>query len=77
VLGAERGFRGIKELRSRREGSQTLGTELLRIRATVLRRILQEMWKEGPLIPEMLKGREAQARHIELGCMVDMDPAQV
>ena len=25
----------------------------------------------------MLKGREAQARHIQLGCMVDMDPVRV
>jgi len=43
VLGAERGFQGFGQLGSRREGSQTLGTELLDIRATVGRRISQEM----------------------------------
>jgi hypothetical protein len=77
VLGAERGFQGFLELRSRREGSQTLGTELPDIRATVFGRISQEMWKEGPKDPEMLKGEEAQARHIGLGCMVDMDPVKM
>ena len=77
MLGAERGFQGSGVLRSRREGSQTLGTELLDIRATVFRRISQEMWQEGHLDPEMLKGREAHARHMRLGCMVDMDPVIV
>jgi hypothetical protein len=73
--GLREASKGLSSLRSRREGSQTLSTELLKIRATVFRRILQEMWQEGHLVPEMLKGRKAQARYTGLGCMVDMDPA--
>lgn len=75
--GLKEASKDLGSLRSRREGSQTLGTELPNIRATVFGRISQEMCKEGHLGPEMLKGREAQARHIWLGCMVDMDPVRM
>jgi hypothetical protein len=60
VLDPERGIQGMGELGSRREGSQTLRVELLQSRATFWRRwVERHSEKEGPPMPEMLKGQKA------------------
>lgn len=63
MLDPERGIQGLEELGSRREGSQTLGVELLQSRATFWRRWIRRFsGQEGPSGPEMLKGEEAYVR---------------